>query len=193
MRPLPTVIPKPREPNGRHKRLTHAEKEAEAAYPPAAIKRLASEAVRDARSEFWGSALGQAHLRGEVSEQHVWAGKLWREAQAAYGQAINSPSPHPKPVNFERVGGSAPDPDSDLGRLLSEAEKRAVRKYRGMYIALHDCGRDIEQATRHLIEAECIISLSPIERKNASLGLSKLYEYLTRGRSRVNMQRGKNR
>lgn len=111
-----------REPNGRIQR--------EPQLPPSSeVRRLRDAALQGMRDPTWGTELGRLYLVGKINASMYAAGKRWGELSSKYSQALQSPSPDPKAMCFDRSGGEAADPDSYEGRKEVRRHERAIASF----------------------------------------------------------------
>lgn len=162
--------PGAREQNGRPDR-----KEQEARYSPAAIKRMSDAAVMAAHDPRLGTVLGRLLLLGEISARQAGAGWQWAEIAAEYYSAIGAAPLHIKPVSFDRgARGEAPDIESEAGKLISDRERRAVRRFERAFLILQSQGHDAATSCRRLCEGFGIAPDSYEARLSALRGLDAL-------------------
>jgi hypothetical protein len=139
-----------REPNGRASRATE-EKE----YAPTRIKRLLDEAATGYGDPEWGTAIGRLYARGKITAPMWAAGKRWAEKVVKYHTAINAPPPNPKALVLEgRMGGTAPDPDSDEGRKRAAKDEQAVTEFLTAHGVLVGAGMISEAMVRSACERD---------------------------------------
>lgn len=124
---------------------------------PAEVRRLRDAALAGMRDPMWGTELGRLCLVGKINSAMFAAGKQWGEYAARYSQALCSPSPDPKAVNWDRGGGEAPDPDSFEGRKEARRHARAVQSFIDASVALKDVGNRAERAVRAVCERDQIL------------------------------------
>lgn len=148
-------------------------------YAPTLVKRLTDAAVRRMADPFWGTSLGYAYLRGQITAQQCSAGRAWHEARSHYLMAICSPAPDPQPASIEGPrGGEPPDPDSFRGVMMHRRDLAAMRRYERLEMTLAGCGEWISTMTRRLAESREIVSMSYEEMEGAKIGLQSLHEAL---------------
>ena len=136
-----------RESNGRIKREPQLP-------PPAEVRRLRDAALAGMRDPTWGTEIGRLYLLGKINSAMFAAGKQWGEYAARYSQALCSPSPDPKAVNWDRKGGEAPDPDSFEGQKEARRHARAVQSFMDASVALKDAGMRAERVVRTVCERD---------------------------------------
>jgi hypothetical protein len=137
-----------REPNGRADR-----KQSESRFAPAAVKRMSEGAIAAASDPRLGTELGRLLLAGDITSRQAGAGWQWAEIAFDYVQAIGAQPLQPKTASLERGAKSAqPDPDSAAGELISEADKRAVKRFERAHTVLLSQGLLAESAARRLCE-----------------------------------------
>lgn len=152
-------------------------------YAPAAIKRLADAAVAGMADSFWGTSLGMALLKKQITSKECSTGKIWDETYRAYLRAIDSPAPDPRSLVIgEPSRGQPPDPDSFAGVIVSKKDAATVKRFLAMERVLNDCGLLISSATRELCESKNVKSCSYDDLRRAKIGLAALAEHLTRSR-----------
>ena len=150
-------------------------------YAPAAIKRLADAAVAGMADSFWGTSLGMALLKKQITTKECSTGKIWDETYRAYLRAIDCPAPDPKSVSIgEPSRGQPPDPDSFAGVVVSKKDIATVKRFLAMERALNNCGLLISSATRALCESKSVKSCSYEDLQRAKIGLAALADHLTR-------------
>ncbi len=134
-----------REPNGRIQRVQ---------LPPASeVRRLRDAALSGMRDPLWGTELGRLHLGGKITAAMLAAGRQWGESASKYHQALQSPSPDPKAINFNRgAGGEAIDPDSPEGRKEARRHARAVQSFIDAHVALTTTSAASERVVRLVCE-----------------------------------------
>lgn len=120
--------------------------------PPSEVRRLRDAALAGMRDPVWGTEIGRLYLLGKISSAMFAAGKQWGEYAAKYSQALCSPSPDPKAVNWDRMGGEAPDPDSFEGRKEARRHAKAVQSFIDASAALKTAGSRSECAVRTVCE-----------------------------------------
>jgi hypothetical protein len=134
-----------RESNGRIQR--------EPQLPPASeVRRLRDAAMSGLRDPVWGTELGRLYLVGKISAGMYAAGKRWAELAVKYSQALCSPSPDPRAICLDRMGGSITDPDSAEGRREVRRHERAVASFLDAHVALKAVSGPAERTVRSLCE-----------------------------------------
>lgn len=136
-----------REPNGRIQR--------EPQLPaPSEVRRLRDAALTGMRDPTWGTEIGRLYLAGKVSSLGFAAGRRWAELASLYSQALCSPSPDPKAVCLDRMGGESIDPDSHEGRREARRHVRAVASFIDAHAALKSTSAAAERFVRHVCERD---------------------------------------
>lgn len=177
-----------REANGRASRKLAAD--SPGAYHPALIRRITDAAIAGMTDPFYGTALGNAYLRGLITTQQCAAGREWDRAYAAYLSAIGAPSPNPKSNAIgDSVRGMEPDPDSFEGMRRRRREIAEISRFHAMETVLYSCGLLIAAATRTLCESREIVSCSYEDLGRAKIGLQALHDHLSGPRKRVDAKR----
>lgn len=110
------------------------------------------------RDPTWGTEIGRLYLVGKISSAMFAAGKQWGEYAARYSQALCSPSPDPKAVNWDRMGGEAPDPDTAEGRKEARRHARAVQSFIDASVALKHAGSRSERIVRMVCERDQMLA-----------------------------------
>ena len=117
---------------------------------PAEIRRLRDAAMSGLRDAAWGSEVGRLHLTNRISSSELAAAKRWLELTAKYSRALGSPKP-PTTVSLEALGGTPPDPDSEIGQKQAKRHERASRDYVEARDALRLAGRHVEAAVEAVV------------------------------------------
>lgn len=134
-----------REPNGRPQRDHHV-------LPASEVRRLRDAALRGMRDPTWGTEIGRLYLVGKITATMFAAGKRWGELASMYSQALCSPSPDPKAICLDRMGGSPKDPDSHEGRKEARRHQRAVTSFIDAHGVLKSTGNTSERIVRAMCE-----------------------------------------
>lgn len=120
--------------------------------PSSEVRRLRDAAMAGLRDQTWGTELGRLYLVGKISATMYAAGRRWGELATKYSQALCSPSPDPRAVCMERMGGGDIDPDSAEGRKEAKRHERAVTSFVDAHVALKSTSGPSERAVRALCE-----------------------------------------
>lgn len=139
-----------REPNGRAQRGPQPLGAGE-------VKRLRDAALTGMRDPTWGTEIGRLYLASKITSVGFAAGKRWAEQAAQYSQALCSPAPDPRAMDFNRSGGSPPDPDSYEGRKEARRHERAVASFIDAHAALKSTSMAAERAVRLVCERDQMI------------------------------------
>lgn len=133
--------------NGRLQRAA-----AEHECSPTEVKRLRDAAVIGLRDEQWGTVLGRLFLEAKIDAVQFAAGKWWAMMAQFAGRSILEPDFPSKTGFIPRVGGKAPDPDSERGQEDAKAERDAAELWRHAHSWLITAGILAEQMVRRLCE-----------------------------------------
>lgn len=162
--------PGTREPNGRIER-----KSDEPRYSPAAVKRLTESAIALASDARLGTVIGRMLLAGDITTRQAGAGWHWAELAADYYSAIGATPLHIRPVSLERgAKGEAPDIDSPAGELITERDRRVVKRFERAFIVLQAQGSETAAICRRLCEGRGIAPDTHEQRLSAIRALDAL-------------------
>lgn len=139
-----------REPNGRIQRGPQPLGAGE-------VKRLRDAALSGMRDLTWGTELGRLYLASKVTSIGFAAGKRWAEQAAQYSEALCSPPADPRAMDFNRSGGTPPDPDSHEGRKEARRHERAVASFIDAHAALKSTSGAAERAVRLVCERDQMV------------------------------------
>lgn len=165
-----------REPNGRIER-----KSEETKFAPAAIKRLADNAIALASDPRLGTEAGRLLLSGKLTARQAGAAWRWSEIAADYARAIEAPTV--KTATLERAAKSAaPEEGTAAAESLNKALARAVSRYRRARDLLDARGADVSRQTRLIAEGTGVALLTHEQFLQARDGLDALAALFATGR-----------
>lgn len=150
--------------------------------PDAIVKTARTYRVRhgapehDALNERYGSTIGILRMRGAISDKQFWTAERYRDNVVANAKIMGIPSPHPRALDLNGVGGIGCERDKDpdvvleIRRTFSDARR-----------ALIDCGCGFGLGLRInglvygvVIEDRSAAAISQDDIKNLRCGLNAL-------------------
>lgn len=98
-------------------------------FDPNTVRRMVEEAAKNARMAWAGTAYGRMRLEGNLSDRQFAACQKWAELRRDYLAAIDARSSKSAMTALDSVGGTAPDPDSELGEKIGQSARRKIAEY----------------------------------------------------------------
>lgn len=146
--------------------LSRAQQETK--FAPAAIKRLAEQAIAKASDPRLGSEIGRLMLAGKLTARQAAAGWRFAEISADYSKALQSPKL--KTARLERgQRGQDAEEGTSAGEAISRALVRSVRRAERALAALSAAGKDSERAVDLLAADVALLTYEQLVAARAGL------------------------
>lgn len=141
---------------------------------PIEVVRLRDAALAGMRDAVWGSALGWLFLCGKINASEFAAGRNWLALATRYAEALQAPR-QPRTAILDAMGGTPPDPDSDVGLRVARRELMAIDDYLEALTVLQRYPAAVLTAVRSCCEQSSVPG-GLMELKCLKIGLAALVE-----------------